>query len=52
MAPGVVLMIWSPPPLPLPPRLFAGQAMVELLPSFQTPGAPFTRNSEKFGGRW
>ena len=36
------------PPLPLPPRLLAGQLMVELEPSVQTPGAPLTRNSEKF----
>src|SRR5215467_3764290 len=48
MAPAVVLTIWATPPLALPPRLFAGQLMVESLPSFQTPGAPSTRNSEKF----
>ena len=48
MAPGVLLMICATPPLPLPPRLVAGQLMVELLPSFQTPGAPSTRNWEKF----
>src|SRR5258708_40269861 len=47
MAPGVVLTICATPPLPLPPRLAAGQEMVELLPSFQTPGAPSTRNWEK-----
>src|SRR5215510_6577718 len=48
MAPEVVLTICATPPLALPPRLFAGQLMVESLPSFQTPGAPSTRNSEKF----
>src|SRR5215467_3830852 len=48
MAPEVVLMICATPPLALPPRLFAGQLMVESLPSFQTPGAASTRNSEKF----
>src|SRR5437773_314378 len=48
MAPGVDLMICATPPLPSPPRLFAGQEMVELVPSFQTPGAPSTRNCEKF----
>src|SRR5215813_1051826 len=48
MAPAVVLTICATPPLPLPPRLVAGQEMVESLPSFQTPGAPSTRNSEKF----
>src|SRR6516162_832160 len=48
MAPGVLLMIDATPPLPLPPRLLAGQAMVELLPSFQTLGAAETRNCEKF----
>src|SRR5215813_15596891 len=48
MAPAVVLTICATPPLALPPRLFAGQLMVESLPSFQTPGAPSTRNSEKF----
>src|SRR6266487_3111182 len=48
MAPGVLLMICATPPLPSPPRLLAGQEMVELLPSFQTPGAPSSRNREKF----
>src|SRR6266576_3243477 len=48
MAPAVVLMICATPPLALPPRLVAGQLMVESLPSFQTPGAPSTRNWEKF----
>src|SRR5215475_14036764 len=48
MAPAVVLTICATPPLPLPPRLVAGQEMVESLPSFQTPGAPSTRNWEKF----
>src|SRR2546430_1585175 len=48
MAPAVVLTICATPPLALPPRLLAGQLMVESLPSFQTPGAPSTRNSEKF----
>ena len=48
MAPGVDLMICATPLLPLPPWLLAGQLMVELLPSFHTPGAPSTRNSEKF----
>src|ERR1700749_435813 len=48
MAPGVLLTIESTPPLPLPPRLLEGQLMVELLPSFHTPGADLTRNSEKF----
>ena len=41
-------MICATPLLPLPPWLLAGQLMVESLPSFQTPGAPSTRNSEKF----
>src|ERR1043166_10107143 len=41
-------MICATPPLPLPPRLLAGQLMVEPLPSFHTPGAPSTRNWEKF----
>src|ERR1700761_4586208 len=48
MAPGVLLTIESTPPLPVPPRLVEGQLMVELLPSFHTPGADLTRNSEKF----
>src|ERR1035438_10870553 len=48
MAPGLLLMICAPPPLPLPPRLFAGQLIVDPLLSFHTPGAPSTRNSEKF----
>src|ERR1035438_1237729 len=47
MAPGVLLMICATPPLPLPPRLVAGQLMVELLPSFHTLGAASMRNSEK-----
>src|SRR5215467_13938400 len=47
MAPGVVLTICATPPLPLPPRLVAGQEMVESLPSFQF-GAASTRNWEKF----
>src|SRR5215469_4959306 len=47
MDPAVLLMIAATPPLPLPPRLLAGQAMVELLPSFQF-GAEETRNWEKF----
>src|SRR6516164_1356221 len=47
MAPGVVLTICATPPLPLPPRLAAGQEMVELVPSFQF-GAASTRNCEKF----
>src|SRR5499427_2993640 len=47
MAPGVVLMICATPPLPVPPRLVAGQEMVELVPSFQF-GAESTRNWEKF----
>src|SRR6266699_7130975 len=47
MAPAVVLTICATPPLPLPPRLVAGQEMVELLPSFQF-GAESTRNWEKF----
>src|SRR5262249_3026573 len=41
-------MICATPPLALPPRLSAGHLMVESLPSFQTPGADSTRNSEKF----
>src|SRR5689334_21222279 len=41
-------MICATPLLPLPHWLFAGQLMVESLPSFQTLGAPSTRNSEKF----
>src|SRR5262249_31633529 len=48
MAPAVVLTICATPPLALPPPLFAGQLMVESPPSFQPPGAPSTRNSEKF----
>src|ERR1700760_1425051 len=48
MAPGVLLPIESTPPLPMPPRLLDGQLMVESLPSFHTPGADLTRNSEKF----
>src|ERR1700761_9347203 len=48
MAPGVLLTIESTPPLPVPPRLLDGQLMVELVPSFHTPGAPLTRNCEKF----
>ena len=48
MAPGVDLTICATPPLPLPPRLVAGQLMVEWLPSFHTVGAPSTRNWEKF----
>src|SRR6266702_305161 len=48
MAPAVDLMICATPPLPLPPRLAAGQLMVELLPSFHTPGAASTRNWLKF----
>src|SRR6516162_7376544 len=48
MAPAVLLTICATPPLALPPRLAAGQLMVELLPSFQTPGADSTRNWEKF----
>src|SRR5215467_4684542 len=47
MAPAVVLTICATPPLALPPRLLAGQLMVESLPSFQF-GADSTRNSEKF----
>src|SRR5579871_5528457 len=47
MAPAVVLTICATPPLPLPPRLVAGQLMVELVPSFQF-GAESTRNWEKF----
>src|ERR1035438_4047924 len=47
MAPGVLLMICATPPLPLPPRLVAGQLMVELLPSFHTLGAASMRNKEK-----
>src|SRR5690242_2768206 len=47
MAPGVVLTICATPPLPVPPRLVAGQEMVELVPSFQF-GAASTRNWEKF----
>src|SRR5947207_16010970 len=41
-------MICATPPLALPPRLLAGQLIVESLASFQTPGAPSTRNSEQF----
>src|ERR1700761_4601030 len=48
MAPAVLLTIESTPPLPLPPRLLEGQLIVELVPSFQTPGAESTRNWEKF----
>src|SRR5215831_3819897 len=48
MAPVVVLTICATPPLPLPPRLVAGQLIVESLPSVQTPGAASTRNWEKF----
>src|SRR5215475_13994305 len=48
MAPAVLLTICATPPLPLPPRLVAGQLMVESLPSFQTPGADCSRNEEKF----
>src|SRR5579859_597375 len=48
MAPGVDLMICATPPLPLPPRLLAGQLMVELLPSFHTLGTASCRNREKF----
>src|SRR5215475_5343181 len=48
MAPVVVLTICATPPLPLPPRLVAGQLMVESVPSVQTPGAASTRNWEKF----
>src|ERR1700753_540184 len=48
MAPGVLLTIESTPPLPMPPRLLDGQLMVESLPSFHTPGAHLTRNSDKF----
>src|SRR5262249_57327421 len=44
---GVALPVSPPPPLPLPPRLVAGQEMVESLPSFQF-GAASTRNWEKF----
>src|SRR5271170_2393496 len=47
MAPGVLLTICATPPLPLPPRLLAGQLMVELVPSFHTLGAASTRNWEK-----
>src|ERR1700759_4741737 len=50
MARGVLLTIESTPPLPLPPRLLDGQLMVELVPSFHTPGAPLNRNREKFLG--
>src|SRR5215475_14878181 len=46
MAPGVVLTICATPPLPLPPRLVAGQEIVESLPSFQF-GAASSRNFEK-----
>src|SRR6516162_1639036 len=48
MAPLVLLMIDATPPLPFPPTLEEGQLMVEEEPSVHTPGAPFTRNSEKF----
>src|ERR1700743_3125531 len=48
MEPGVPFTIEPPPPLPMPPRLLDGQLMVESLPSFHTPGADLTRNSEKF----
>src|ERR1700753_526180 len=48
MAPGVLLTIESTPPLPVPPRLLDGQLIVELVPSFHTPGAASTRNWEKF----
>src|SRR4249919_2318518 len=48
MAPAVDLTICATPPLPLPPRLLAGQLMVEPVPSFHTPGAPWTRKFEKF----
>src|SRR5262249_8819218 len=44
---GVALTFCPTPPLPLPPRLVAGQEMVESLPSFQF-GAASTRNWEKF----
>ena len=42
------MMIDDTPLLPLPARLVAGQLMIELEPSVQTPGAPSTRNWEKF----
>src|ERR1700684_2917409 len=48
MAPAVLLTIESTPPLPVPPRLSDGQLIVELVPSFHTPGAASTRNWEKF----
>ena len=34
--------------MPVPPRLLDGQLIVELVPSFHTPGADLTRNWEKF----
>src|SRR5258705_5659338 len=48
MAPGVLLTICATPPLPSPPRLLAGQLMVELVPSFHTLGTASWRNREKF----
>src|SRR5262249_16245633 len=47
VARGGFLTFCPPPPLPLPPRLVAGQEIVESLPSFQF-GADSTRNLEKF----
>src|ERR1700722_13455654 len=41
-------MICATPPLPLPPRLLAGQLMVELVPSFHPSPLASTRNWEKF----
>src|ERR1017187_4280653 len=48
MAPGVDLMICATPALPLPPRLVAGQLMVELVPSVHPSPVASTRNWEKF----
>src|SRR3974390_3475951 len=48
MAPLVLLMMVATPPLPLPPTEAEGQLIVDDEPSVHTPGALFTRNSEKF----
>ena len=41
-------MICATPPLPLPPRLVAGQLMIELVPSVHPSPVASTRNWEKF----
>src|SRR5215472_17140162 len=47
MAPGVDMMTWATPPLPLAARAVPGHLTVELLPSVHTLGTAVSRNSVK-----